>query len=88
MHFAVRHPWRILAIDIGFWCLYLLFSEVLLRVYSWSDPEWADLVRSAMVTAWVVFSISVGCFVIAATYHLIRNEQEGPAPEALARIFD
>ena len=41
-----------------------------------------------MVTAWVVFSMSAGCFVITAAYHLIRNEQEGPAPEALARVFD
>jgi hypothetical protein len=88
VHFAARHPWRILAIDIGFWCLYFLFSGALAQVYSWTDPEWADLVWSTLVTAWVVFSMSVGCFVIAAAYHLIRNEQEGPASEALARVFD
>jgi hypothetical protein len=88
VRFAMRHPWRILAIDIGFWCLYLLFSGALTRVYLWTDPEWADLVWSAMVTAWVLFSISAGCCVAAAIYHLIRNEQEGPAPEALARVFD
>ena len=88
VHFAARHPWRILAIDIGLWCLYFLFSAALTQVYSWTDPEWANLVWSALVTAWVVFSLSAGCFVITATYHLIRHEQEGPAPEALARVFD
>lgn len=88
VRFAARHPWRILAIDIGWWCTYFLFSGALTRVYSWTDPEWTDLVWSAMVTAWFIFSMSVGCFVVAAIYHLIRNEQEGPAPEALARVFD
>lgn len=88
VHFAARHPWRILAIDIGFWCFYFLFSGGLAQVYSWTDPEWADLVWSALVTPWVIFSMSASCFVITAAYHLIRNEQEGPAPEMLARVFE
>jgi hypothetical protein len=88
VHFAARHPWRILAIDIGLWCTYFLFSDALAWVYSRTDPEWASLVWSSMVTPWVIFSMSAGCFVITAAYHLIRNEQEGPAPEALARVFD
>jgi hypothetical protein len=88
VHFAACHPWRILAVDIGLWCPYFLFSEALVWVNSRTDPEWANLVWSAMVTAWSLFSMSAVCFVLTATYHLIRNEQEGPAPEALARVFD
>lgn len=88
VRFAARHPWRILAIDIGWWCPYFLFSGAVTWVYLRTDPEWANLVWSTMVTPWVVFNMSVGCFVVAAAYHLIRNEDEGPAPEALARVFD
>jgi hypothetical protein len=88
VQFAARYPWRILAIDMGFWGIYFLFSEALVQLYSWVDPAWVDFAWSAMIATWVAFSVSVGCCLSAAIYHLIRHEREGPAPETLARVFD
>lgn len=85
---AARHPWRLLAIDIGFWCVYFLFNEALRQAYLMIDPEWAYLAWSATVAVWIVLSMSAACCLAAAAYHLIRSEHEGPAPETLARVFD
>ena len=85
---AARHPWRLLAIDIGFWGVYFLFSEAIRQVYWMTDPEWAYLGWSTMIAAWIVFSMSAACCLAAAAYHLVRSEHEGPAPETLARVFD
>ena len=85
---AARHPWRLLAIDIGFWGVYFLFSEASRQVYWMTDPEWAGLAWSTMIAVWILFSMSVACCLAAAAYHLIRNEHEGPAPETLARVFE
>lgn len=85
---AARHPWRLLAIDIGFWCVYFLFDEAVRQVYLMIDPEWANLAWSALISVWIVFSTSAACCLAAAAYHLVRSEHEGPAPETLARVFD
>ena len=85
---AAQHPWRILAIDIGFWGLYFLFTEIVDQVYLWMDPEWSNLGWSAMIAAWGVFSTAMACSLTAAAYHLLDHEQMGQPPEALARIFD
>jgi hypothetical protein len=86
--FAKQHPWRILSIDIGFWFVYLLFNEAVMFLYPRIDPEWANLVWSALIAAWTLLSLSASCCLSVVTYHLIRSKQEGLAPEALAQVFD
>ena len=88
IHLATRHPWRLLAIDIGFWGVYYLFFAVAGEVYLAIDPEWMDLAWRAVIVVWIVFSMPVACCLAAAAYHLVRIEHEGPAPETLARVFD
>jgi hypothetical protein len=85
---AVRHPWRLLAIDGGYWWVYFLFSGAVRQVYWTIDPEWADVAWNVMIAVWITFTIPVTCCLAAAAYHLIRGEHEGPAPETLARVFD
>jgi hypothetical protein len=83
-----RHPWRILAIDLGLWAMYFAFSEAAPHVYVMVDPRRAALAWSVITGLWIFVMMSLGCCLVAAAYHLIRTEQEGPAPEALARVFD
>ncbi|NJM44443.1 MAG: hypothetical protein HC858_11605, partial [Brachymonas sp.] len=74
--------------DWAFGGVYFVVSEATMQVYSWTDPEWTGLAWVAMIAVWIAFSVSAGCCLAAAIYHLIRNEQEGPAPEALAQVFE
>ena len=88
IHLGTRHPWRLLAIDIGFWGVYYLFFAVAGPVYRAIDPEWMDLAWRVVVTVWIVFGLPMACCLSAAAYHLVRGEREGPSPEMLARVFD
>lgn len=85
---AMRHPWRILAIDIGLWGIYFVFNAAVTRAYYLIDPRWSELAWNAMIAVWIVINMSIAWCIAAAAYHLIRSEQEGPAPEALAQVFD
>jgi hypothetical protein len=80
--------WRILAIDIALWLLYFVLSEVVSQAYRLADPAWSIFVWIGMAALSVILMMSLGCAVVAATYHLIRGEREGPAPESLARVFE
>jgi len=85
---AKRHPWRLLAIDMGLWATYFAFSEAAPHLYVLIDPRWSMLSWGVITGVWTLVMMSLGCCVTAAVYHLIRREQEGPAPEALAHVFD
>jgi hypothetical protein len=85
---AMCHPWRIIAIDIGLWGIYFVFNYAVKRAYYLIDPRWSELAWSTMIAVWIVINMSVAWCIAAAAYHLLRTEQEGPAPEALARVFD
>jgi hypothetical protein len=84
VQFALRHPWRLLAIDIGVWVTYLMFSSAVTYLYYQTGEWWTNLAW----VMWVAIMLPFTCCLGAAAYHLIRQEQEGPAPEALARVFD
>jgi len=88
IHLGTRHPWRLLAIDIGLWAVYYLFFAVAGQVYRAIDPESVDLAWRAVVVMWIVLGLPVACCLSAAVYHLVRSEHEGPAPETLACVFD
>ena len=85
---ARGHVWRILAIDIGSWLLYFALNEGVSQVYFLIDPEWGMFAWSCLTALTIVVMMSLGCCVVAATYHLIRGEHEGPPPESLVRVFD
>lgn len=82
------HVWRILAIDVGMWLIYFALNEGVSQVYLLADPAWSTFVWGGLAALTVVLMMSIGCCVVAATYHLIRGEREGPAPESLARVFE
>jgi hypothetical protein len=85
---ARGYLWRLLAIDIALWLLYFALNEVVSQVYLLADPTWNIFVWGGMAALSVVLMMSLGCCVVVATYHLIRGAREGPAPEALAGVFD
>ncbi|HJR21569.1 MAG TPA: hypothetical protein VJ822_08115 [Dongiaceae bacterium] len=85
---AMYHPWRILAVDAGLWIAYFVLDEPISQAYYMIDAQWATLAWNGMTTLLFVLIISLSCCLSAATYHLIRSEHEGPAPEVMARVFD
>jgi hypothetical protein len=85
---ARGYLWRLLAIDIAMWLLYFVLNEVVSQLYRLADPAWSIYAWGGMAALSVVLMMSLGCCVVAATYHLIRGEREGPAPESLARVFE
>jgi hypothetical protein len=68
---ATRHPWRILAIDIGLWGIYFAFSEGVTQVYYLIDPRWGNPAWYAMITVWIILNLSISCCLAAAAYHMI-----------------
>jgi hypothetical protein len=85
---VVRHVWRILAIDMAMWGVFLILNSVMSGVYYRIGIPWADLAWSAMTAGWILVMLSLNCCISVAAYHLLRHEREGPAPAALARVFD
>jgi hypothetical protein len=85
---VLRHVWRILAIDMAMWGVFLALNSAMSGVYYRVDARWADFAWSAMTAGWIVIMLSLNCCIGAAAYHLLRHEREGPAPAALAGVFE
>ncbi len=85
---VVNHPWRILAIDLGLWAVYFVYSFASEQTYAVIDPSWINIAWSAATGVWLAIMLPVTCCLVTAAYHLLRNEQEGPAAETLARVFE